>query len=110
VSDFDSPWKDALEDYLEAFTAFCFPVIHAQKEKYMPFVTSFERLAMEEGREEGREEGLKHGIRIALRMRFGEQGTQLMREIDAVEDTATLTRILDGIEAAKTVEEVRSYW
>lgn len=28
-TDFDSPWKEALEVYFEAFMLFCFPDIHA---------------------------------------------------------------------------------
>jgi hypothetical protein len=36
-NDFDSPWKEALEVYFEAFMRFCFPRIHAEidwKKKY----------------------------------------------------------------------------
>lgn len=29
ITDFDSPWKEALEVYFEAFMLFCFPKIHA---------------------------------------------------------------------------------
>jgi hypothetical protein len=85
----------------------------------MPFVTSFERLAREEGidegreerrkegRKEGREEGLKHGIRIALALKFGEAGAQLQQEVEACEDVPTLERILDAIPA---VEALRTLW
>ena len=41
----------------------------------MPFVTSFERLAREEGREEGRREGREGEIRLLRRLlqrRFGD--------------------------------------
>jgi hypothetical protein len=27
-SDYDSPWKEALDLYFESFMAFCFPAIH----------------------------------------------------------------------------------
>jgi hypothetical protein len=30
VSDFDSPWKEALDVYFEPFVSFCFPQIHGQ--------------------------------------------------------------------------------
>lgn len=30
TSDFDSPWKEALETYLEDFFAFFFPAIHME--------------------------------------------------------------------------------
>jgi hypothetical protein len=29
MADFDSPWKDALDDFLEAFLSLCFPLAHA---------------------------------------------------------------------------------
>ena len=28
TEDFDSPWKDALDDFLEPFLALCFPKVH----------------------------------------------------------------------------------
>jgi len=29
TADYDSPWKEALEEYFEAFLAFFFPLLHA---------------------------------------------------------------------------------
>jgi hypothetical protein len=47
----DSPWKEALEHFLEWFLALCFPQVHAgidlEEERRMPYVTSVERLARE---------------------------------------------------------------
>ena len=61
----------------------------------MPYVTSFERFAKEEGREEGREEGLKEGIRTVLALRFGAEGLQLMPQIDGLTDVRLLQSILE---------------
>jgi hypothetical protein len=36
----------------------------------MPYVTSIERLAREEGRQEGLEAGLREGIALAIEMKF----------------------------------------
>ncbi len=36
-TDFDSPWKDLLEWYFEAFMEFCFPAIHAQIDWSRPY-------------------------------------------------------------------------
>lgn len=30
VSDYDSPWKEALDSFFQAFLAFFFPAIHAE--------------------------------------------------------------------------------
>jgi hypothetical protein len=93
----------------------CREVVHKlQEEKEMPYVTSFERLAreegLEEGREEGREEGLREGIRIALAVKFGEQGADLFREIEPIEDIATLQQVLNSIPTAETADEWRRLW
>jgi flagellar biosynthesis/type III secretory pathway protein FliH len=76
----------------------------------MPYVTSFERLAKEEGIQEGREEGLKEGIRVALTLKFAKQSDQLMSEIDAIEDIAALERVLKAIPTADTAGQLRSVW
>jgi flagellar biosynthesis/type III secretory pathway protein FliH len=36
TSDFDNPWKEALEEYLQHFLALCFPVIHADIDWSVP--------------------------------------------------------------------------
>lgn len=28
-ADYDNPWKEALQQYLQSFLAFCFPQVHA---------------------------------------------------------------------------------
>ena len=72
----------------------------------MPFVTSIERFAREEGlvkgrqegreqgREEGREEGqilaLKESIRDLLEARFGSTSWDVMNRMDGVSDLTTL--------------------
>jgi len=84
----------------------------------MPFITSFERLAKEEGREEGRDQGeqegrqagLKRGIQTALELKFGSAGLGLMPEINRLSDVQTLEQILDQIKTVNTPDELRAYW
>ena len=76
----------------------------------MPYVTSIERLAKEEGRQEGREGGLKRGILAVLRSRFGEVGLRLMPEIEALHDCSLLDTILDRAEQVAAPEELRECW
>ena len=84
----------------------------------MPYITSFERLAKEEGeargrvegRVEGRAEGLQDGIAIALRVKFGEAGGKLADEVRQIADWAILGRIINSIERSKDVAEVRQAW
>lgn len=77
-----------------------------QEEKHMPYVTSIERLA----EEEGWERGLKRGIRVLLKSRFGEEGLQLMPEIDVIRDGDLLEMILDQSSTAPSVEQLRECW
>jgi hypothetical protein len=105
-----------------------------QEEKHMPYVTSIERLAKEEGRKQGwqegreegrevgreegreegrkrgREEGLKRGIRTMLGSRFGEEGLRLMDEIDAIHDGDLLDTILEQAGRVGSPEQLRACW
>ena len=85
-----------------------------QEEKHMPYVTSIERLAKEEGREEGleegREDGLKQGIQALLTLRFGSDGLRVMPEIDAITDCNLLLRILAQASCVSAPDDLRQHW
>ena len=49
-----------------------------EEEKKMPYVTSVERLAKEEGREVGREEGIQIGQILLLQRQLGDAPTSMM--------------------------------
>jgi len=49
-----------------------------EEEKKMPYVTSVERLAKEEGREEGREEGMQIGQILLLQRQLGDTPTSMI--------------------------------
>lgn len=78
-----------------------------QEEMNMPYVTSLERLAREEGREEGLIKGLRSGIRLALKLGFGEAGLKLASEVEGITDIVTLRRIEAGLEEGRSLEELR---
>jgi hypothetical protein len=115
-----------------------------EEERQMPYVTSIERMAREEGvaqgRQEGRQEGheqglqeghekgrqegiqegrqegiqegerlgLQRGIAVALELKFGAAGLELLPELLAVQDVATLRAVQDGLRTANSLAEVRS--
>jgi hypothetical protein len=63
------------------------------EEKLMPYVTSFERFAKEEGHQEGRQEGARTSqemIKDALLVRFGELPKELVMRIEAEKDLKKL--------------------
>jgi hypothetical protein len=73
-----------------------------QEEKGMPYITSVERLALEEG--------LLRGIEVCLKVKFGPDGLKLLPEIRQLEDVQMLRTVLDAIETASTPEELRRVW
>ena len=80
----------------------------------MPYVTSIERMAREEGREEGRaegraegqREGLQQGIEITLELKFGEAGAELLPLVQAEQRVNVLRAVQRAIHTAETLGEV----
>ena len=73
-----------------------------KKEKEMPYITTPERI--------GLEQGLIRGIDVALRLKFKDAGRQLLPEIRLIQDKDKLETILDSIESAATLDELRKIW
>ena len=84
----------------------------------MPFVTSIERFAREEGLMKGREEGLSEGlsrgqiialkesIRDLLEARFGSTSWDVMNRMDGVSD---LTALRHWNRQAATIESLEAF-
>ncbi len=70
-----------------------------EQEKRMPYVTSVERLA--------KEEGLLEGIEACLKLRFGAPGLQLMPELRELSDVERLRAVLHAIETATSLDDLR---
>jgi hypothetical protein len=87
-----------------------------QEEQEMTYVTTAERYGRSEGLREGRSEGLieglieglQQGIVLALKIKFGLVGSALTSEIREIRDPALLRSIMERIETAATVDEVRA--
>lgn len=72
-----------------------------QKEKAMPYVSSFEQLTREAIRLEG--------LEVALELKFGPEGLKLMPELREL-DHEQLRVVLQAVKTAKTPEELRELW
>jgi hypothetical protein len=78
-----------------------------EEERNMPYVTSVERLAKEEGREERRREGLLEDITIMLEAKIAEIDKQLLEDIRAVTDLRQPRKLGRVLQKAKTAVEAR---
>jgi hypothetical protein len=70
-----------------------------EKETQMPYITSVERIGMEKG--------LLKGIASCLKVKFGQEGLQLLPEIQALAEVDKLKAILNAIETASTLDDIR---
>jgi hypothetical protein len=74
-----------------------------EEEKHMPYVTSVERLAMEEGRDKG----LIDALKLQLDLRFGSASAELISDIDKIDDRALLLDLLATIVKGESLEDFR---
>jgi hypothetical protein len=81
---------------------FLFEVEQLEAEQRMQYVTSFER--------SGIRLGLLKGIALGLKLKFGETGQNLLPEIESIQDVSVLEAILEGIDTASTVSQLRQIY
>jgi hypothetical protein len=77
-------------------------VYQFEEERKMPYITSIERLA----KQEGVQQGLIEGIDIALRAKFGARSRQLLHEIRAIEDVDKLRKLGQALIKAKSPDDI----
>jgi hypothetical protein len=79
--------------------------------RHMPYVTSVERLAREEGRQEGRQEGLweglLEGIQLDLELRFGRMSKKPLAKPRTL-DLAQLRALARVVKSAESLDAVKS--
>jgi hypothetical protein len=80
-----------------------------EEENKMPYRTSDERMAREEGRQEGRQEGLQSAIALAVKSKFGIVDAAFVRELQAISDPHKLEEILGAaLDRQTTIDQLRS--
>ena len=77
-----------------------------EEARTMRYVTSVERI----GIEQGIQQGLIKGISLGLKLKFCESGQSLLPEIESIGDVNLLSAILEAIETANTTEELRQIY
>jgi hypothetical protein len=79
-----------------------------EQEWHMPYVTSIERMAKEQGLREGARVELLRTIRTVLKDKFGAPGTRLMRKVRAVEELRRLRALARALIKAESLDDFRA--
>ena len=93
-------------------------IVQIERETKMPYVTSAELIGiekgmergMEKGEQQGRVKGIMEGIAAVLDVRLGSAGMALLPEVEAIQDSERLGKILHGLKKVVTVEDARRLW
>jgi hypothetical protein len=111
-------WMMALPPELEQ--SFRTEFARFEEARGMPYVTSIERLAREEGRQEGRQEGLQKGLHKGvaegfqaailelLKFKFKKVSAKHTRMVRSVHEVKRLQAVLRAASEANTVDEALS--
>ena len=82
-----------------------------EEAKKMPYVTSFERIALEKGRREGEEKGrreaLLESLATGLESKFGPEGLEFLATVQGVRDIEVLRSLQEAIWKGATLDELR---
>lgn len=89
-----------------------------QEQPGMPYLSSIERMARDEGREEGRQQGIVQGRREGLlagmegllEFRFGAEGQAITEELRQISDLTILEQVNARLRAGATAAEIRSLY
>jgi hypothetical protein len=92
VMELPGPLEDLFWDEVDAY----------QREKAMRFISIAERMTMVEG--------LLQGIEVALDLKFGAAGLELMPELRQIRDPELLRKVLARIKAADHPDDLRRVW
>jgi hypothetical protein len=93
-------WVMALREPLEDL--FWDEVDADQREEVLPFMSVAERMTLVQG--------LLRGLEVALEMKFGAAGLELMPELRQIRDPVLLDKVLVRIKAAASPDDLRRIW
>lgn len=98
---------------LDLETEFKREVEQLEAEQRMQYVTSFERIGFQKGIEQSQNQvrqALLKSISLGLKFKFGDRGQNLLPEIESISDVDLLETILETIDTASTVSDLRQVY
>ncbi|MFM9964729.1 MAG: cytosolic protein [Planctomycetaceae bacterium] len=105
-------WLMVLPDELKR--TFDADLVAFEKEKQMPYITDFERCAIERGQAKGLAqahlEGLRDTIQAVLEVRFGGIEPLTLEELKSLTDLAALQAARAAVQTVDSVESLRAIW
>ncbi|MCC5661149.1 hypothetical protein LC608_30135 [Nostoc sp. XA010] len=84
-----------------------------EESKRMQYITSVEQIGFQKGIEQSQnqiKQVLLKSISLGLKLKFGETDQNLLAEIEAIQDTSVLETILEAIDTASTVSQLRQIY
>ena len=88
-------------------------VIQLQEERRMPYITSIERIGIQKGIEQSLQQMrqiLWESIELGLRLKFGDEGLEILPEISEIQDVEQLRAIHRGLLTVNTLSELRQLY
>ncbi|MEH1902320.1 MAG: hypothetical protein V7L04_13105 [Nostoc sp.] len=85
-------------------------VTQYEEEKKIPYITSVERRAIQQGIELGKREGLFEGIEMGFELKFGSEGLNILPEILQIQNVERLRAILTSIKTVNSLKELRQIY
>ena len=79
----------------------------------MPYITSIERIGIQKGIEQSLQQMrqiLWESIELGLRLKFGDEGLEILPEISGIQDVEQLRAIHRGLLTVNTLEELRQLY
>ena len=84
-----------------------------EEQRRMPYITSVERMVIQQGIEQSREQMrqvLLESLALGLELKFGDAGLEIFPEVSQIEDVKQLRAIQAGLRTAQTVGELRQVY
>ena len=94
-------WLPQLPEELEAQVSQ--EIVQYEEAQHMTYISTAERL----GHQKGLREGLMAGLALALELKFGRAGLDLVPELRQIEDPAVLQAVGERLKTANTLDELR---